>query len=315
MYAAIADQLAVPTREIVIAEKTTDWVYWMFPALFYWRSKGCSVRVLLNKSGDNQQHGPYRRRLLRALGVQLDEVDEVPFECYLFDPKDSDNARGIVRIPRTTAAARYEALRYVSPYDYPAISALRRELQAQAVASDAGVSSVPQIRAGRQDVLLSAIQNVRQYQRDGVSVSLESVPISSIVSLTLYAREKKYRQTPYLVRLYRDRGLQLFEPAYVDFGDGKTSLITPPVVEESGGKFILIEGTNRATYCRDNSIESMKCVVIRGVRDSLPAKQRIDLKRVMVVGRALPPADRYEGFSLADYRPIERCAHPLDGLQ
>lgn len=315
MYAAVADQLAVPTTEILIAEAETSWVYLMFPALLYWRNKGIPIRAFVNRTGDDARHGPYRRRLLRALGVELTEVDAIPFECHLFDPKGSDFGRAVVRIPQTTEAAKYEAIRYLSPYDFPAISALRRELEILAKNEDNPPATVPQILGGKVGDLVSAIRTVRQYQKDGVSVNVEKIPIASIVSLTPYAREKKYRQTPYLVRLYLENGLELFEPAYVGFGEGKSSLITPPVVEESGDKFILIEGTNRATYCRDNGLDSIICVVVRNVRDSLPAKQRIDLKNLIVVGRTLRPVDRYDGFSLPDFRPIERAVHPLDGLQ
>jgi hypothetical protein len=168
---------------------------------------------------------------------------------------------------------------------------------------------------GNEADLLRLIRTVRQYNSDRVSISMESIPTTSMVSLTPYGREKKYRQTEYLVQLYRDKSLELFEPAYIDFGGGKKSIITPPVVEESGSKFVLIEGTNRAIYCRDNECERIKCVVVRGVRDPLPAQQRVELKNLTVVGRTLRPADRYEGFSLSDYRSIEKSVHPLDGLQ
>jgi hypothetical protein len=315
MQATVAGELGVTTRSIIIAERDTAWVYALFPALLYWRTRGVPITVFVPLTGDDGRHGPYRRRLLRALGVQLQEVEQVPFEGYLFDPTESDSARAVLRIPHMTSVENYEAIRYVSPYDLPAISALLKELDALRTEGHTNLQLLPQILSGKQEELLRAIRTVRQYDRDGVSVTLENIRTSSIVSLTPYAREKKYRQTPYLVRLYREKRIELFAPAYVDFGDGKISIVTPPVVEESGGRFVLIEGTNRAAYCRDKEIDTINCVVVRGVRDPLPARQRVDLRSLIVIGRTLKPVDRYEGFSHVDYRPVEKATHPLDGLR
>jgi hypothetical protein len=144
-------------------------------------------------------------------------------------------------------------------------------------------------------------------------VSIENVPTDRLVSLTLFIREYKYRQMRHMIKLYRDLGLPLFDPAAVLLNTQASSIVTPPVVEESGGEFILIEGSTRATFCRDEGVSQMKCVVIRGVKDALPSEP-VPFRQVRVVGRTLGPEQRYKHFNYAHFRSIERSVHPLDSL-
>jgi hypothetical protein len=127
-------------------------------------------------------------------------------------------------------------------------------------------------------------------------------------------REFKYNQIRHLVDIYRGLGLELFEPVAIQFANNQNSIVTPPVVEAVGDRFVVIEGSTRATFCRDEGIPSFKCIVVRNVADPTPSKT-FDFDIVRITGRDLPVSERYEGFDYAHFRHIERAMHPIDGLQ
>jgi hypothetical protein len=113
--------------------------------------------------------------------------------------------------------------------------------------------------------------------------------------------------------MYKRSGIPLFDSAAVTLNTGEKSIVTPPVVEESGGQFILVEGSTRATFCRDEGISNINCVVVRGVTDPLPSTP-VPLRQVRVVGRTLDTGQRYERFNYTHFRSIERSVHPFDSL-
>ncbi len=169
----------------------------------------------------------------------------------------------------------------------------------------------PTIRPCDDDDLLARLKTVPQYSRSSVRLSVKEINVCSLISLARRVREYKYRQVERLVDLYDDASLQLFSPAIVDFGStSPDSFITPPVVEEVGDKFVLIEGTTRAVYCRDNGMSTIRCVVAEGVAEPLPATP-LPLSSVQIFGTHLDVTHRYDGFSYERFRPIEKVVHPI----
>lgn len=307
-YSSIVEQLGRRIQEVVIAEESTGWVYALFPALLYWRTRGVRLSVVLKKGGEDTVHGAYRRRLLRALGAEVMEVDAIPVRAFLFDGNSREKATGVMGLQGK--AKRGEATRYSSPLDSSAVAAIRKELCSFfPAAHQVAPTGRPRLVAGRHEDLISALRKVRQYARSEVRLTLDTVPINSLVSLTHYVRDYKYRQVHYLVRLYSENSLDCFEPAVVDFGEGHRSLLTPPVVEASNGSYVLIEGSSRAVYCRDNKIERIVCIVVKNIQDPLPSKQYIDIGLVEITKKTLEPDFRYGGLDLKHFRKIEFCVH------
>ncbi len=95
----------------------------------------------------------------------------------------------------------------------------------------------------------------------------------------------------------------------VRYTDQLSTLVTPPVVEFSGGRFILVQGNTRALYCHRNGIDELRCVVVRDHKAPLPSTQRIELSDVLIGGRTISTVDRYGGDIDKDYRNIEWATH------
>jgi hypothetical protein len=316
IYTHVTDGLDIALCRVVIAKNETDWVYSLFPSLLCWRMRGVRIQVLLPEHGDHPRHGPYRRKLLRALGAEVSELpgkSSVPIEAYVLDSIDTAQIKAAVAVERGLSSHGIEAVVYEGYLDIPAIRSILGQLD-QYLQSSSSSAALPNIVAGSQDQLIQHLRSVGQYAKAGVDLTIENVPVASMLSLTRFVREYKYKQIQHLIGLYSRHDVPLFTPATIDFREGKKSILTPPVVEESGDNFVLIEGSTRATYCRDlGSPSAIKCVVVRGVRDLLPSEP-IPFRQVRIVGRTLNAEQRYEGFNYQYFRAIENNVHPPNSL-
>jgi predicted acylesterase/phospholipase RssA len=315
LYTRVTESLEIPLERVVIADHNSDWVYSLFPSLLCWRVKGVRVDVLLPELGDKAD-GKYRRKLLRAMGVHLTEIPSetaVPFRAFVIVPRDIAQLRAIVGVEKQSKSQTIEAIHYQGFLDTSAIRAILAQLDNLIGPIPTEQLFVPVFQSDGHDLLLTRIKSVGQYSKAGIDVSIENIEIERLVSLTRFVREYKYRQIGHLILLYRQLNIPLFETAAVGLRAGESSIVTPPVVEESGGKFILVEGSTRATFCRDGGLSQIKCVVVRGVTDPLPSTP-IPFKQVRVVGRTLAATQRYEHFNYEHFRSIERAVHPLNSL-
>lgn len=315
LYTRTTESLDLPLERVVIADHNTNWVYSLFPSLLCWKLKGVRVDALLPELGDKAD-GPYRRKLLRAMGVHLTElpgVTSVPIRSFVILPRDPAQLRAIVGVEKQSRSQTIEAVLYEGFVDASVIGAVLARLDELIEPYPVTPPAAPVFGADSHDLLLDRIKSVGQYSKPGVTVNIERIPIEKLFSLTSFVREYKYRQIRYLIELYNTLGISLFDPAAVILNTGEKSIVTPPVVEESGGQFILVEGSTRATFCRDERISEITCVVVRGVGDPLPSTP-VPFERVRVVGRTLDPEKRYKGFNYRHFRSIERSVHPFDSL-
>jgi hypothetical protein len=298
----------------VISEFDTDFVYSLFPSLLIWRTRGARCRVFVPKGESKMRDGHYRRRLLSALGADVVEVDAVPFRGFFINCDDPGQGAAYVGVPSQSHSRKVEAIVYEGAIHAAAISSLYSRIVSLFASGATSDAHQPRIVPDSQESVRSALRSVTQYGKVGVDLTFESIRIADLLSLTRYVREYKYRQIAHLIAAYRANNLTPFEAAAVSFADGRRSIITPPVVEAAGDKFILIEGSTRATFLRDEDPEGrLTCIVVRGVKDPLPSGTT-ELQSVRIAGRTLEPDFRYEGFNYALFRHIERQVHPLDSL-
>jgi len=216
-------------------------------------------------------------------------------------------------VEKQSKSQTIEAVLYEGFLDASVIGAVLARLDALIEPYPTTPPPVPVFEAGGHDSLLARVKSVGQYSRPGIEVNVEKIPLDRLVSLTRFVREYKYRQIRYLIDLYKRLGIMLFDPAAVNLNTGEKSIVTPPVVEAAGDHFVLVEGSTRATFCRDEDVSEINCVVVRGVTDPLPSSP-VPFRQVRVVGRTLNTAQRYERFNYSHFRSIERAVHPLDSL-
>ena len=308
LFNRLTSHLNDDISEIIIGEIDTEFVYSIFPSLFLWATRGVTLRAHLSRIEPKNDHGLYRKRLLAALGVELIESDTPPFRGYLINCKEAEHGTAYVG----TNTNGVEAVVYSGEIHSAAIGSLYTKLTV-------GFTNIPEERftpkivTDSQDELLSRLKKVSQYSKPSVKLSLEEIPVSKLVALTNYVHEYKYRQVQHWSKLFQQNSLRLFESAAIELPQGAKSIITPPVVEDAGGKYVLIEGSTRATFLRDRGDETIVCVVARGIQDPLPCKVS-EFANVRVVGRKLDTDLRYENFNYALFRKIEVAVRPLNSL-
>jgi hypothetical protein len=249
-----------------------------------------------------------------CLGVNVSIVpgaSHVPLRATVIIPHDETQRLAIVGVTMDPKAEADSVL-YSGYLDAGAINALVANLEPHIGA--ANDLHAPALIKLRDEDVIAPLRKVHQYANaNEVTISVERISTKKLVATSRLIREYKYHQIRHLIDMYRRLGIELFEPAAVLLRHGLKSIVTPPVVEELGGDLILIEGSTRAIFCRDEGIESFKCLVVRGASARPPSRTyRFDWVRI--TGRALPVSDRYEGFDYANFRHIERAMHPIDSL-
>ena len=135
VYSAVTEKID-RVDEVLIAEESTKFVYSLFPTLLRWRSSGVKVKTLLLKLASAKPDESYRRRLLRALGVQVCEVESVPVRVYLFNSSDPLQASAIVGVPQTGGTQIVEAVRYEGKIDSAVIQAVAEQVNHAWTSSD-----------------------------------------------------------------------------------------------------------------------------------------------------------------------------------
>jgi predicted acylesterase/phospholipase RssA len=68
---------------VIISESNSDWVYRLFPTILSLLEQGTTVDVLLPEFGDNEKHGPYRRRLGAIEKLRITGSKSVRIMCDL----------------------------------------------------------------------------------------------------------------------------------------------------------------------------------------------------------------------------------------
>ena len=84
-------------------------------------------------------------------------------------------------------------------------------------------------------------------------------------------RRFKHNQIRLLRRVYKARKWPYYEPSQVLLAGGGFSFVTPPVIEEHGGKLIIAEGHTRIYESISQRDASISVLVARNVNVPLPS--------------------------------------------
>jgi predicted acylesterase/phospholipase RssA len=310
LYNSLASHLSEEVKDVVISEHDTEFVFDIFPCLFLWKLRGARVRVLVPTIEKDAAKGAYRRKVLVKMGVELLEGSP-PFRGYLLNSDDPERGTAYISPAPGANASGVEAVIYQGAMHAAVINSLAKEMSFdESFAHDFR----PKLLSDSEDTILRRLKGVSQYGKNGVEISLEIIPLSSLLSLSSYVSEFKYRQAQFWAEEHRNAGIKLFAPSAIEMLGNVRSIVAPPVVEQSGKSFVLIQGSARAKFLLDSGHEQVKCAVVRGIQDPLPGATSAALAKVRVAGRDLRPDFRYEDFNYALFRKIELAVRPLDSL-
>jgi predicted acylesterase/phospholipase RssA len=311
-FALVSNAPSVKT-EVIFAHESTNWFWELFPTIMAWRRKGINVVCLTTPclgTSDPAKREAQRREMLSGMGVHVVVVDVLPVKGILADTRTPADAFGIVYSEHdsdfTPHSIFYRGRQHSTVLR--GLDSLCRsycEIPAQAGAAP----TIDQIDEQEVTALLS--NNIPLYRPENVRLTVETVQLDSILLLSRHVRAFRLRQLPDLNAALSAAKIDFYQPAQMSLVDGRRSIITPPVFEESGGKFVAIEGNTRTFYAFQNGAETITGIVVRGVSEPLPGVP-IPLKQVRITEHKLPPEARINGFDHSLFRHIERAVRPLE---
>lgn len=312
-FLTVCEQLYSTRSSVRISMPDTKWFWELFPTIFHWRKTNIRVVAYVHPvpSGSSEEAKENQRRsLLKGMGVELLENQNLPFHGLRFDSVTSSGA-GALMLPSERSDYEPAGRFYSGKLDKAALIALDARLNFPAVTHYGLFLHRPQLSAADEVTLLDRLKKgVQFYREPEVTLSIEEVEVSQVYLISRYVRAFRYKQIRSLVEQYEEKGLALFEPAQISLLQGKNSFVTPPVVEVTGTKFVALEGNTRFLYCYNNGIKKIKVVVVRGVKAELPGKA-VPLKQVRITTLKRQPSERMVGFNPGLFRDIERAVRPL----
>jgi hypothetical protein len=308
-------------EEVWISLGSTRYVYNLFPTLLYWTTKGAKLIFVTTPEAATAAspslfaHERFRRLVLQCLGASILEVPALPFEGVLFRKFGTLGNAIILDGNRATDRLANFAVKYDRQHDSVAIDSMISKLQSIVTQmSVTAPASAIRIEKGGADSLFERLRNIEQYKHSGVTFTAEEVDLSQMIFLTKYVKSYKYGQVWRLFELYESHGIGLFEPAQIHYGlpAGEVSMpLTPPVAEEHGGRLFLIEGNSRLAHMiKERRAERVRIIVVRNVSRRLPTTGQFSAGQLLISDEGKIGAERYEGWTRADYRPIEEAARP-----
>ncbi len=309
LYNRITGHLNDPVQDVLIASPDASFVYNLFPTLYLWRRRGAKIRVVIQKpQAERHGHLRYQVELVKKLGIQIIERPALPFRGFIINGHQPEGGSAYISSLESNRNG-IVAVIYEGTYHAPAIEAFYRQVSEEFVAEAAAPLAMVKISA---DKLLPRLRNVTQYAGDKVKLTIEWVGMQQLNALATYVHEYKYRQFQHWIPEFEKQGFDLFEPMAVELPGGIYSLITPPVVEDVGqGRFVLIQGSTRATFLRNRGDDQLQCVVVRGHEAPLPGTVS-SFANVRVMGRKFDAASRIPDFNHKVFRDIEKATHPVD---
>jgi hypothetical protein len=223
--------------------------------------------------------------MLEAIGVRCVPAPQLPFRCFLIIANDPNAS--LMLVDQGTGGLLND---YHGHTDRWALGALQEQLLTHFAASSSAPSPawVMKLKPIQVHRVVEDLKRTSQYGRQEVAVSLEPVPVDSLLALTDRISSAAYVQARYLKELYAAMLIEPFSPTEV-YGATRACLIPPPVVEESGNHFIVTQGLARAVFCRNHGIRELHALVVRKVQDPPPGKS-LPLAKVLILdSRAVHP--------------------------
>lgn len=309
LYLAICNRSS-NLSAVVLLHDETSWAWKLFPTVLEWLLSGVPVTVFLSPPhGDNKElrQERYRRNLLKNLGAHLVTRRTLPLKGFFLDAKDEANLEVLI-LSEESSGYKPLASRYEAKDDVEAAKALLNNVPQSWKKTNADfhplISKYPD-----KDVAGIIRKQVSQYKSHGVSIKPTFVKTRTLNLISRYTRAYKYRQIKYLADRYRKARVTPFKALSILLKNGSSSIVTPPVVEETPDGLVVIEGNTRATYCLHNGIEKFFCLLVKGVSEAPPGVPW-PLKEVKVAERTLAPEERMDNFDYRRFRHIERAIHP-----
>jgi predicted acylesterase/phospholipase RssA len=314
------EKMLLLVRQIPLCKQTFlamgEDIYWLdhvFPSLLLLLRRGVRVTAVVSSTKRDQQEAR-RRELLRLLGANVTETSELlPFTGFVFDSGTKSASAIVSSLPDTAQAeSRYEkeSVRfYTADSDPVVLNILTKELSAHTNSAAPSVWPLTlEYAPCTPQKLIDRLRQVPAYRE--ASIQIQSITVTDKI-LVMQRRIKEFKALQIRSFMSDLVGARrpFFVPTEVQLANGKSSIVTPPVLERKSGSLVIIDGNTRLHHCFTNGINEVVAIVIENVTDPLPSDGHSSLSTLRIVSSTIPIALNYPNYEESRYRHIERAVH------
>lgn len=290
--------------EIVCLVDNYKKIFKLFLTILKWRNRSKKVSVYI------QNKGPYGNvdldyvvRLLSHMGINVYVVRKnLPILGYFF--YKSHRWRSIIV---GKFGNDYKAQYYNSDIENKMAVAFINMLKERKYENFYIAHSQISLQKVGIEYMTNKLKLVEQYKLS--NIFLQKVNIKEFFFMHDFVYGYKYRAIDELIRLYDKAKLEIFHPAEFVLANGKTSLITPPIVEKHDDKLIVISGLTRLFYAYKQNIEEVLVAVVDNINEETPSDGRYRVDELHIKDTPLEYQEM-QARNYQYYRFIEQALRP-----
>jgi hypothetical protein len=302
----------------------TRFVFYATPTLLHAAQDGIRLRVIAPpvpalpagaSTDDQRTHRTelHQRAMLRSIGVELFEPPTVPWRGFLVR-RGSRQRRAVIvgaAAGQISDFVTQPVTLYQDSADGAVINVLEAALEPLMVSGPLApvTAAPPQWIPCEQREWEPLLRQVSLYGDPRVNLSVESVPLANLQVLDRYVKEYRIPAARRMIDGFRAREAALFNPHIVVFADGRRSLVTPPVFEETPTGIVAIEGVTRAYLLQEEGASEIRGIVVRNALMPLPGATH-PLHRIRITSRTLSLDQNITKLDRSRFRYIEQDVHP-----
>jgi hypothetical protein len=249
---------------------------------------------------------------LREIGAEIIYRDgDMSFEGFVFDPAE-DKACALLASRAGEAeegSYLYEHIRLYTRDGDPAVLDMVvekvRHLWEQKELSPRAL----RYRPCADTKLYERLRTISQYKNARFRMADVRVG-DDILVLSRSVKEYKVLQVKEQMNSISKSDFELFDLMEVSLPSGGETIVTPPVLEDVGGKLVVIDGNARFFQCAASGVSSVRAVIVDNVDGMLPAKDPRPLSMLKMVSSTTAMEDMYVGMEKSLIRQIEKVVHP-----
>ena len=263
--------------EIVCLIDNFKKVYKLFLTILKWRNRSKNISVYIQNQGPyGSREFDYVVRLLSHMGINVYVANEqLPILGYFF--LKSHRWRSVIV---GKFGNDYKAQYYNSDIENKMAAAFIKMLKVKDYTYYNNALS--QVNLQKVDALfmINKLKLVKQYESS--IIYFKRINIEDLYFMHDFVYGYKYRAMDELIRLYNKANLEVFHPAEFVLANGKTSLITPPLVEKHDDKLIVISGLTRLFYAYKQNINSVVVAVVEDCNEDTPTEGRYRINELRI---------------------------------
>lgn len=291
-------------EEIVCLLDNFKKVYKLFLTILKWKNWSKKISIYIqNKGIYGSAEFDYVVALLSHMGINVYVVnDSLPVLGYFFYKRHRWRSIIVERFEKD-----YKAQYYNSEIESKLAKEFVKVLKARHFANYYFELSHIYLQKIDFVSMISKLRTVSQYKTS--IISFKKINIEKLFFMHDFVYGYKYRAMDELIRLYNKANLEVFSPAEFVLADGKTSVITPPIIECHDGQFVVKSGLTRLFYAYKQKIKEVIVAVVEECQEETPAKGRYKVSELHIKDSPLELED-IQKRNYQHYRFIEQALRP-----